>query len=164
MPSRAFFVDAEGSEDDGAARLAGVGVFSPVASMPGSPTVSRRNFFEKDGEDDGGGGGGSGSSIGGTDESGSPFVVVLFIIITSSITNTTKADAKPKRNKSKSKSTGILALRRMVVRMEAGVRAGSRRLRFWIARRASKIPAFISADVYLELEHLVEQGRAQMND
>jgi hypothetical protein len=91
-------------------------------------------------------------------------VVVLSIIITSSITNTTKADAKPKRNKSKSKSTGILALRRMVVRMEAGVRAGSRRLRFWIARRASKIPAFISADVYLELEHLVEQGRAQMND
>jgi hypothetical protein len=95
-------------------------------------------------------------------------VVVLFIIITSSITNTTKADAKPKRNKSKSKSksksTGILALRRMVVRMEAGVRAGSHRLRFWIARRASKIPAFISADVYLELEHLVEQGRAQMND
>ena len=93
-------------------------------------------------------------------------VVVLFIIITSSITNTTKADAKPKRNKSKSKSksTGILALRRMVVRMEAGVRAGSHRLRFWIARRASKIPAFIFADVYLELEHLVEQGRAQMND
>jgi formate hydrogenlyase subunit 3/multisubunit Na+/H+ antiporter MnhD subunit len=89
-------------------------------------------------------------------------VVVLFIIITSSITNTTKADAKPKRNKSKSKSksksAGILALRRMVVRMAVGVRAGSHRLRFWIARRASKIPAFISADVYLE------QGRAQMND
>lgn len=73
--SRAFFVDGEGSEDDGAARLAGVGVFSPVASMPGSPTVSRGNFFEKDGEDDAGGGGGSGSSAAsGTDESGLPFV------------------------------------------------------------------------------------------
>ena len=84
MPSRAFFVDAEGSEDDGAARLAGVGVFSPVASMPGSPTVSRRNFFEKDGEDDGGGGGGSGSSIGGTDESGSPFVAPRGVLLRSS--------------------------------------------------------------------------------
>ena len=37
-----YFVGGEG-EDDGAARLAGVGVFSPVASMPGSPTLSRRD-------------------------------------------------------------------------------------------------------------------------
>jgi len=50
----AFFVDGEVSEDDGAARLAGVGVFSPVASMPGSPVVSRRNLLERDGEEDGG--------------------------------------------------------------------------------------------------------------
>ena len=64
-PPRAFFVDGEGSEDDGAARLAGVGVFSPVASMPGSPTVSRRNLLEKEGEDDGGG------IASGSDESGS---------------------------------------------------------------------------------------------
>jgi hypothetical protein len=70
--SRAFFVDGEGSEDDGAARLAGVGVFSPVASMPGSPVVSRRNFFEKDGEDDAGGSGSGSSVASGTDESGSP--------------------------------------------------------------------------------------------
>ena len=74
--SRAFFVDGEGSEDDGAARLAGVGVFSPVASMPGSPTVSRRNFFEKDGEDDSGG---SGSS----DESGSPFAAPRGVLLRS---------------------------------------------------------------------------------
>jgi len=59
----AFFVDGEVSEDDGAARLAGVGVFSPVASMPGSPVVSRRDLLEREGEEDGG----SGSS----DESGS---------------------------------------------------------------------------------------------
>lgn len=39
-----YFVDGEG-EDDGAARLAGVGVFSPIASMPGSPTLSRRRSF-----------------------------------------------------------------------------------------------------------------------
>jgi hypothetical protein len=71
-------VDGEGSEDDGAARLAGVGVFSPVASMPGSPTVSRRNFFEKDGEDDAGGGG-SGSS----DESGSPFAAPRCVLLRS---------------------------------------------------------------------------------
>jgi len=71
-------VDGEGSEDDGAARLAGVGVFSPVASMPGSPTVSRRNFFEKDGEDDAGGGG-SGSS----DESGSPFTAPRCVLLRS---------------------------------------------------------------------------------
>jgi hypothetical protein len=84
--SRAFFVDGEeGSEDDGAARLAGVGVFSPVASMPGSPTVSRNNFFERDGEDDGGGGGGSGSSVAsGTDESGSPFVVPRGVLLRNS--------------------------------------------------------------------------------
>jgi hypothetical protein len=78
--SRAFFVDGE--EDDGAARLAGVGVFSPVASMPGSPTVSRGDFFEKDGED---GGGGSGSSVAsGTDESGSPFVALRGVLLRSS--------------------------------------------------------------------------------
>ena len=65
----AFFVDGEGSEDDGVARLAGVGVFSPVASMPGSPTVSRRNLLEREGEDDGGGGYSSIAS--GSDESGS---------------------------------------------------------------------------------------------
>lgn len=81
--SRAFFVDGEeGSEDDGAARLAGVGVFSPVASMPASPTVSRRDFFEKDGED---GGGGSGSSVAsGTDESGSPFAAPRGVLLRSS--------------------------------------------------------------------------------
>lgn len=45
-----FFVDGEGSEDDGAARLAGVGVFSPVASMPGSPVASRRNILEREAE------------------------------------------------------------------------------------------------------------------
>jgi len=69
----AFFVDGEeGSEDDGAARLAGVGVFSPVASMPGSPVVSRRNILEKEREEHGshersasdGGGGGGGSTSG----------------------------------------------------------------------------------------------------
>jgi hypothetical protein len=46
-----FFV----GEDDGAARLAGVGVFSPVASLPGSPVTSRRNLLqegEKRGEDE----------------------------------------------------------------------------------------------------------------
>jgi hypothetical protein len=93
--------------------------------------------------------------------------VLLFIIITSSIINTTKAGAMPKRNKSTNTSTSILALRRMVVvvvpvvvaRMAVGVRVGSHRLRFWIARRASKMPAFIFADV--SLEHL---ERAQMND
>jgi hypothetical protein len=63
-PPCTFFVDGEGSEDDGAARLAGVGVFSPVASMPGSPTVSRGDLLEREAEDDGGG---SNSS----DESGS---------------------------------------------------------------------------------------------
>ena len=73
-------MDGEGSEDDGAARLAGVGVFSPVASMPGSPTVSRGNFFERDGEDDAGGGGSSG-----TDESGSPFVAPKGVLLRSSI-------------------------------------------------------------------------------
>ena len=52
----AFFVDGEGSEDDGAARLAGVGVFSPVASMPGSPVVSRRNILEKECSEDAGSG------------------------------------------------------------------------------------------------------------
>lgn len=83
--SRAFFVDGEeGSEDDGAARLAGVGVFSPVASMPGSPTVSRRNFFERDGEDDAGGGGSGSSVASGTDESGSPFVALRGVLLRSS--------------------------------------------------------------------------------
>lgn len=57
-----FFVDGEeGSEDDGAARLAGVGVFSPVASMPGSPVASRRSILEKEGSEDAGSGTGSGS-------------------------------------------------------------------------------------------------------
>jgi hypothetical protein len=51
-----FFVDCEGSEDDGAARLAGVGVFSPVASMPGSPVTSRRNILEKESSEDAGSG------------------------------------------------------------------------------------------------------------
>ena len=36
-----YFVD----DDSDSARLAGVGVFSPVASMPGSPTLSRRRSF-----------------------------------------------------------------------------------------------------------------------
>ena len=54
-----FFVDGEGSEDDGAARLAGVGVFSPVASMPGSPVVSRRNILEREAEAEAGSGSGS---------------------------------------------------------------------------------------------------------
>ena len=70
----------EGSEDDGAARLAGVGVFSPVASMPGSP-VSRRDFFEKDGED---GGGGSSSVASGIDESGSPVAAPRGVLLRSS--------------------------------------------------------------------------------
>ena len=54
-----FFVDGEGSEDDGAARLAGVGVFSPVASMPGSPVASRRNILEREAEEEAGSGSGS---------------------------------------------------------------------------------------------------------
>jgi hypothetical protein len=66
--ARAFFVDTEGSEDDGAARLAGVGVFSPVASMPGSPVVSRRNLLlereKEEGEED-------------SDESGSSSAVAV---------------------------------------------------------------------------------------
>ena len=40
-----YFVDGECEDDSGAARLAGVGVFSPVASLPGSPTLSRRRSF-----------------------------------------------------------------------------------------------------------------------
>jgi len=60
-----FFVGGEGSEDDGAARLAGVGVFSPVASMPGSPVASRRNILEREAEEEEAG---SGS---GSEESGS---------------------------------------------------------------------------------------------
>ena len=60
-----FFADGEGSEDDGAARLAGVGVFSPVASMPGSPVASRRNILEREAEE---ASSGSGS---GSEESGS---------------------------------------------------------------------------------------------
>jgi len=60
-----FFVDGECSEDDGAARLAGVGVFSPVASMPGSPVASRRNILEREAEE---ASSGSGS---GSEESGS---------------------------------------------------------------------------------------------
>lgn len=67
----AFFVDGEGSEDDGAARLAGVGVFSPVASMPGSPVTSRRNILEKESSEDAGSGSGSGS-----EESGSSAAAV----------------------------------------------------------------------------------------
>jgi hypothetical protein len=47
-----FFVDGSGEDDDGAARLAGVGVFSPVGSMPGSPVASRRNILEKESSDD----------------------------------------------------------------------------------------------------------------
>ncbi|KAI0305453.1 hypothetical protein B0F90DRAFT_1666351 [Multifurca ochricompacta] len=43
--SPTFFVDGD-CDDDGAARLSGVGVFSPIASAPGSPTASRRNFLE----------------------------------------------------------------------------------------------------------------------
>jgi hypothetical protein len=65
--TRAFFVDAEGSEDDGAARLAGVGVFSPVASMPGSPVVSRRNLLlereKEEGEEDSDESGSSSSAV-----------------------------------------------------------------------------------------------------
>jgi len=45
-----FVVDGEG-EYDGAARLAGVGVFSPVASMPGSPTLSRRRSSVREEEE-----------------------------------------------------------------------------------------------------------------
>ena len=54
-----FFVGGEGSEDDGAARLAGVGVFSPVASMPGSPVASRRNILEREAEEEADSGSGS---------------------------------------------------------------------------------------------------------
>ena len=50
-----YFID----EDDGAARLAGVGVFSPVSSMPGSPTLSRRRSFGREEEE----GEGSGESV-----------------------------------------------------------------------------------------------------
>ncbi|KAI9442494.1 hypothetical protein H4582DRAFT_1287209 [Lactarius indigo] len=39
-----YFVD----DEDGAARLAGVGVFSPVVSMPGSPMLSRRRSFPRE--------------------------------------------------------------------------------------------------------------------
>lgn len=47
-----YFLDGDGEgEYDGAARLAGVGVFSPVASMPGSPTLSRRRSFRREGEE-----------------------------------------------------------------------------------------------------------------
>lgn len=46
-----YFLDGDGEgEYDGAARLAGVGVFSPVASMPGSPTLSRRRSFRREEE------------------------------------------------------------------------------------------------------------------
>jgi hypothetical protein len=48
-PTPPFFVGGglgEG-EDEGAARLAGVGVFSPVASLPGSPTTSRRDLLRE---------------------------------------------------------------------------------------------------------------------
>jgi len=85
-------------------------------------------------------------------------VSITSISISNTNTNTIKADAKPKRNKST--STSILSLHRMVVvvRMAVGVRVESHRLRYWIARRASKMPAFIFADVSLELE------RVQMND
>lgn len=47
--SATYFID----EDDGAARLAGVGVFSPVSSMPGSPTLSRRRSFGREEEEEG---------------------------------------------------------------------------------------------------------------
>jgi hypothetical protein len=40
-----YLLDGEGEDDSGSARLAGVGVFSPVASMPGSPTLSRRRSY-----------------------------------------------------------------------------------------------------------------------
>lgn len=88
------------------------------------------------------------------------------VVVPPIITNTTRAGAKPKRNKNTSTSMSILALRQMAVVLVArmgvgvGVRAGSRRLRFWIARRASKMQAFIFADVYLG--HLAR--RAQMNN
>ncbi|KAI9511177.1 hypothetical protein F5148DRAFT_1374003 [Russula earlei] len=64
----AFFVDGEEvSEDDGAARLAGVGVFSPVASMPGSPVASRRGRLpEREGTSEDGNATGASSG----DESG----------------------------------------------------------------------------------------------
>ncbi|KAI0256273.1 hypothetical protein BJV78DRAFT_1278799 [Lactifluus subvellereus] len=41
-------------EEGGAARLAGVGVFSPVASLPGSPVTSRRNLLMQEREKRGG--------------------------------------------------------------------------------------------------------------
>ncbi|KAH8993257.1 hypothetical protein EDB86DRAFT_2830189 [Lactarius hatsudake] len=46
-----YFVGGE-ADDDGAARLAGVGVFTPVASMPGSPMLSRRRSFPREEEGD----------------------------------------------------------------------------------------------------------------
>lgn len=46
-----YFLDGDGEgEYEGAARLAGVGVFSPVPSMPGSPTLSRRRSFRREEE------------------------------------------------------------------------------------------------------------------
>lgn len=61
-----FFV----AEDDGAARLAGVGVFSPVASLPGSPITSRKDLLEKGGyEEEEGEGRGEGAISSGSDSS-----------------------------------------------------------------------------------------------
>ncbi len=88
--------------------------------------------------------------------------VVVVVSIISSTTNTTKVGAKPKQNKSTSAGiTSALTLRRMaVVRTAVGARVGNRRLRCWTARRASKMPAFIFADVFPEQQREQEQ----MND
>ncbi|KAI0318252.1 hypothetical protein OF83DRAFT_45393 [Amylostereum chailletii] len=39
-----FFISPEDGEDDGTARLAGAGVFSPAPSQPGSPVATRKNL------------------------------------------------------------------------------------------------------------------------
>jgi hypothetical protein len=83
-------------------------------------------------------------------------VAVIIIIISSSSsstnTNIIKEGVKPNQWKVMM-DTNTLVLRRMVVMVMVGmavrVRVESRRLRYWIARRALKMLAFFYADVFL---------------